>query len=127
MKLKDILDMKEYLAERCYCEGEIYDTSGFFFDVFSPDADCEHITKCDLGDVVVACGTYDTRPQIIFIIHDGKTVEDCVRVDATEHNIEEVLKYASGKTEKMSFDEYQKGEKAKAISEIMSIADAVMI
>jgi hypothetical protein len=29
MKLKDILDMEEYLKNRCYCPGEIYSADGY--------------------------------------------------------------------------------------------------
>lgn len=27
MQLKDVLDMHDYLTDRCYCPGEIYDQS----------------------------------------------------------------------------------------------------
>ena len=29
MKLKDILNMEEYLKNECYCPGEIYSVDGF--------------------------------------------------------------------------------------------------
>ena len=41
MKLKDIADMEDYLENRCYCPHEIYDISGFFFNCFEPDVECE--------------------------------------------------------------------------------------
>ncbi len=34
MKIKDILDMETYLTERCYCPNEIYEPSGFFYQLF---------------------------------------------------------------------------------------------
>lgn len=45
MKLKDIANMEEYLENDCYCPGEIYDMSGFFFRVYHAEDECVLITK----------------------------------------------------------------------------------
>lgn len=40
MQLQDIADMKDYLENRCYCPYEIYDITGFFFQIFKPETEC---------------------------------------------------------------------------------------
>lgn len=121
MQLMDIADMKEYLENRCYCPYEIYDRSGFFCKLFKPETECEHIIGGEqnglYGDFVTAGG------QIIYIQHKDGYVEDCVRFDATENNIRQVKMFMSGETEFMDLDKYD----TKALEEVMSIADAVMV
>ena len=51
MKLKDIADMKEYLENRCYCPYEIYDLTGFFFNCFEPDVECELLAEGERGGI----------------------------------------------------------------------------
>ena len=45
MKLKDIADMEDYLENRCYCPYEIYDMTGFFFNCFEPEVECELLAE----------------------------------------------------------------------------------
>ena len=131
MKLKDIADMNTYLEERCYCPYEIYDMFGFFFQFFKPETECEHLIggerKSIHGDFVIARQDENSQPQIIYIEHSDGYVNDCVRIDATENNINQIKLFMAGKIELMNFDEYKPGETAKTLSEIMSMADAVMI
>ena len=65
---------------------------------------------------------------MLFFIEDDKCV-DSLRYDATENNIKitkDIL--TNGINErKFSFDEYEKGSSAKALEEVLSFADAIMI
>ena len=105
MTLSDIADMDDYLENRCYCPYEIYDMSGFFFQIFKPETECKHL----------------------YIEITGDNVDSCVRIDATENNIEQVLKFMNGEIEKMTFDEFKKGATAKSLEEIFEVADAIMV
>lgn len=132
MKLKDIADMQDYLEHRCYCPGEIYDMSGFFFQVFSPEAICSLLTEGNRGAIhgkfVMATSIHtDARPQIIYIEIEDDKVHSCVRIDATENNISQIMQFMRGEIEKMVFDEYKETDTVKALNEILSIADAIMI
>lgn len=132
MKLKDIADMQDYLEHRCYCPGEIYDMSGFFFQVFSPETICSLLTEGNRGAIhgkfVMATSIHtDARPQIIYIEIEDDKVHSCVRIDATENNISQIMQFMRGEIEKMVFDEYKETDTVKALNEILSIADAIMI
>ena len=131
MKLSDIADMREYLDNRCYCPGEIYDSSGFFYQVFDPDTECkiicEGIRNEIHGKFVVAQANEKTKPQIIYIqISDG-TVEDCRRFDATDNNIKLIKGFMVGKYKKVFLDEYKESDTEKTLQEVFSIVDAIMI
>ena len=65
--------------------------------------------------------------QIIYIEHENNVVNDCVRLDATKNNVDQILKFMSGEIEKMSFDEYKDTNTAESLEEIFSLADAIMI
>ena len=69
----------------------------------------------------------DALEQIIYIEITGNNVDSCVRFDATENNIEQVLKFMNGEIEKMTFDEFKKGATAKSLEEIFKVADAIMV
>lgn len=133
MKLEDIADMKDYLETRCYNPHEIYDLSGFFYNCFYPDTECEVLVSGDRGAIhgtfVVAnsepIGNIKSEEQIIYIeITEGK-VMSCVRVDNTQNNREQIQKFMSGEIEKMSIDEYEDGATQKALEEVLGIADMV--
>lgn len=126
MILNDIANMENYLQNDCYCPGEIYDVSGFFFQVFSKDDECTKLgetTKEDKKVIGVAC-----KNQIInFWIKDSKIVS-AERYDATENNIELVKLYLSNQNIKdMQIDEFEKGSTEKSLDEILKFADAIMI
>ena len=38
MQLKDVLDMHDYLTDRCYCPGEIYDQISIPLDKYHPQS-----------------------------------------------------------------------------------------
>lgn len=130
-KLSDIADMDDYLENRCYCPYEIYDMSGFFFQLFKPETECKQLIACERGAIhgvfVIAKSKYDALEQIIYIEITGNNVDSCVRFDATENNIEQVLKFARGEIEKMTINEFEKGATAKSLEEIFEVADAIMV
>lgn len=131
MTLSDIADMTEYLENRCYCPYEIYDMSGFFFQTFKPETECRHLIAGEMGSIhgvfVIAKANPKALEQIIYIEITGNNVDDCVRFDATENNIEQVLKFMNGELEKMVLDEFDKGATAKSLEEIFEVADAIMV
>lgn len=132
MKLKDIADMEDYLSSRCYCVGEIYDTTGFFFQVFSPEADCVLLSDVNNGKLhgkfVIAKSEHNNaKEQIIYIEITDSKVDSCVRIDATDHNINEIKKYLNNEIKKMSFNEYDGSNTGEELKKILSIADAIMI
>lgn len=130
-KLGDIADMDDYLENRCYCPYEIYDISGFFFQIFKPETECKHLITGERGAIhgvfVIAKTNPDALEQIIYIEITGDNVDSCIRFDATENNIEQVSKFINGEIKKMSLDEFENGATAKSLEEVYSIADAIMM
>ena len=133
MKLQDIADMKDYLENRCYCPYEIYDMTGFFFNCFKPDVECELLAEGERGEVhgtFVLCKPSQFNEdslQIVYIEHSNGLVESCIRLDATENNKNQIIQFLNGDIEKMHIDEYADTKTEESLREIMSIADAVMI
>lgn len=131
MKLKDIADMKEYLENRCYQPYEIYDMTGFFFNCFEPDVECELLAEGERGEIhgtfVLAKPSQFNKNslQIIYIEHKNGTVEDCVRFDATSNNREQVIQFLGGLIDKMTIDEYETTKTEENLKEVLSIADAI--
>lgn len=127
MKLGDIYNMEHYLANDCYCKGEIYDTSGFFFIVFNKDDECEQLGKRDceegISEICVIC-----RNQLLnFYAKDGKII-GAELFDATENNIKILKMFLQNqRLDGMRIDEFEKGYTEKSLNEIMSIADAISI
>ena len=131
MKLKDIADMEDYLENRCYCPHEIYDLTGFFYNCFAPDTECELLAEGERGAIH---GTFvlakpsqfnEGTSQIIYIEHRDGTVESCIRMDATENNKNQIVAFLNGDIEKMHIDEYADTKTEESLKEIFSIADAV--
>lgn len=133
MKLQDIADMKDYLENRCYCPYEIYDMTGFFFNCFKPDTDCTILVEGKRGAIhgtFVFAKPYQFNEgslQIIYIEHTNNIVDSCIRLDATENNVEQILKFMHGEIDKMSFDEYKDTNTAESLKELLSLADAIMV
>ena len=131
MKLQDIADMKDYLENRCYCPYEIYDMTGFFFQLFKPETECVVFAKGERGAIhgtfVFAKESDDSKLQIIYIEHTDNVVDSCVRFDATENNINQILKFMRGEIDKMSIDEYDDTKTEESLNEIFSLADAIMM
>lgn len=131
IKFSDIPDMERYLADDCYCPGEIYDISGFFYQVYTPEDECKIIAQNDLRTAIVA-NLEDKHPQAIIIWHDddskpGKII-DTQRVDATENNINMLKHFVeTGSTGDFKIDEFVEGQTAKDLNKILSISDAIII
>ena len=130
MVLKDVHpDIERYLYEDCYCPGEIYDTTGFFFQVFKADEECKEIyrgkAKANPDDTVaiVVC-----RNQIItFWINNDKVVA-AERYDATENNLRVIPALYKGELAPGDkLNEFKPGETAKALNEILSISDGLIV
>lgn len=126
MTLKEIANMEEFLENDCYCPGEIYDCTGFFFQVFDAEDTCKLLLKGSYkGEDVTAV---ICKNQIIcFWIENNTKIIDAVRYDATENNVSEIVSVLSGKKTKMTIDEFENGKTEADLSKIMSIADAIMI
>lgn len=129
-KLGDIEDMERFLEEDCYYPGEIYDTTGFFYQVFSVDDECVLIERSG-GMTAVVVTSDATRPQAIIFWHDddekpGRII-DAQRVDATENNIGILRSIVNGeRPDGRKLDEFEPGSTAKSLKEIMSICDLVI-
>lgn len=132
-------DMARYLREDCYCPGEIYDVSGFFFQVYQPESSCVVIAANDERTAVVAKpwnfkegrDDQDAKPQAIIFWHDGEEqglIIAAQRVDATENNIG-ILRtiVEGGDPDGRKLDEFEKGSTAESLREFMGLCDAVLI
>lgn len=134
MKLKDIADMEDYLENRCYCPHEIYDMTGFFYELFFPETECTFLISGSKGGIhgvfVIAkpeTTGYKPKEQIIYIDIIDDRVNECVRFDNTQNNRKQIKKYMNGEIDVMSFDEYDVGNTQKNIDEIMSVTDAICV
>lgn len=137
IKLGDVhADMERFLRDDCYCPGEIYDLSGFFFQLFDAEDECEIIERSkDMTAVVVPRYNKDGeyRGQAVMFWHDDhdnpSKIVDAQRVDATENNISILRDIVNGikPDGRRKIDEFTPGSTAKALNEVMSISDAVMV
>ena len=130
MKLKEIHpDIDRYLEYDCYCPGEIYDASGFFFQVFNADEECEELYRgTDFRNPDETIITVICRNQLInFWVREDKITE-AERYDATENNIR-IMPFAIAGTlsPEEKLDEFKPGSTARNLNEILSMADAVLM
>ncbi len=131
MKLGDIHDMERYLSEDCYCPGEIYDISGFFFQVFNADDECVLIEQSDGMTAVVATSKHGSRPQAIMFWHDdddrpGRIIA-AQRVDATDNNIGILRSIVNCESpDGRKIDEFDPGSTAKSLEELARISNLVI-
>lgn len=121
MKLKDIKGMSDYLENRCYCPGEIYDMTGFFYNVFKDTEECKKLGQVE-SKIVVLC-----KDQILLLYTNDEGIEDSTRFDATDHNIKEFKELLSGKKKQVEIDEFEKGATKRSLDKLMGIADAIMV
>ena len=135
MKLKDIADMNDYLENRCYCPHEIYDMTGFFYELFYPETECTVLVSDSRGAIhgvfVIAksesFSIIKSKEQIIYIEITDDKVDSCIRLDNTQNNREQIQKFMNGEIDKMLFDEFDDSNTSEALDEILSLADAVCI
>lgn len=128
MKLKDIADMTDYLENRCYCPYEIYDMTGYFYELFYPDTECKLLFSGNRGaihGVFVTVTSEYNREEIIYIEITDDKVDNCTRLDNTGNNREQIEKFMNGQIDKMSIDEYEDGATQRALEEVLGIADMV--
>lgn len=121
MKLKDILNMKEYLENDCYCPGEIYSSDGFFFEIFEADDTCKMLGVND-DLIAVVCKT-----QVLLLAKENNCIVDSVRYDATENNMRLLKALVKGEKPKGKLDIFPNNTVAKDLKKIMQLADAVII
>ena len=126
MQLKDIANMEEYLENDCYCPGEIYDSTGFFFQVFDVEDSCNILIKGSFKNedvTAVLC-----KNQIILFWIDNQKIFDAMRYDATEHNVSETILVLSGKKPiAENMESFDNGAKEKDLKDLLSIADAIIV
>ncbi len=120
MKLNEIKGMSHYLENDCYCPGEIYDTTGFFYRVYKGEDECSLLGERAFTKFVI-CGN-----QILAILAKDDKVYEASRFDATENNIKEFKKYIACSQDNVNIDEFEKGATEKSLKEIMGMADAIM-
>ena len=131
-RLGDIPDMERYLAEDCYCPGEIYDISGFFFEIFKADDECVMIAESEGMTAVVAKSSFEnSKPQAIMFWHDDDDMPGRIiaaqRVDATENNIDILRTIVhGGKPDGRKIDEFEPGSTAKTLNDMLSISNLVI-
>lgn len=131
MKLRDVhSDVDRYLAEDCYCPGEIYDVSGFFYQVFKADEECKFVVEgqsCN-SELFIRCVICRTQLLNFLINRDEDKVVSAERYDATKNNINVMKKLLSGEdTEGLKLDEFEEGSTVKALEDVLMYADAIII
>lgn len=122
-------DMSRYLADECYCPGEIYGPDGFFFRVYHDEDECAVVEQTERMTVLV---TKEDMPQAIIFWHDEPDepghIIDAQRVDATENNVGILVTIArGGEPDGRKIDEFDPGSLKRSLEKVMSIADAVII
>lgn len=135
MKFSDIHpDMGRYLREDCYCPGEIYDSTGFFYRVYGTDEECTLLAKSDDMTAVIATtschGKEDPTPQAILFWHDDGSgrIVGAQRFDATENNVG-ILRHVvqGGKPDGRKIDEFVPGQTESELSKMLDMCDFVMV
>ena len=130
MTLKEIHPyMERYLEHDCYCPGEIYDVSGFFFQVFKADEECKELYRgVDLSNPEDTIITVVCRDQLINFWVRGEKITGAERYDATENNMR-IMPFAIAGTlsTEEKLDEFKPGSTARNLNEILSMADAVLM
>lgn len=132
MKLKDIPDMERFLAEDCYCPGEIYSLDGFFYTIFSGEDECILVDEFNEKIAVISKLDSEEPQAVIFWRDDPERPGQIVaaqRVDATENNIELLKLYIHGEEypEGRGFDEFEPGQTKKSLEKVFSLCDAIMV
>lgn len=129
MVLSDIAGVEDYLENRCFKPGEIYDYTGFFYHTFSPGDECtvvyegKDIRKQNVNVVVAVCGD-----QLINFWRDTEDhVIQAERYDATTHNTEQMPLYLQGRVQELYLDKYNSTNYFNDIAKIKKIGGAVII
>ena len=129
MQIKDIHeDVTRYLEEDCYCPGEIYDLSGFFFQTFKPEEACKFVAKgkSRVSDSIIYCVICRTQLLNFWIDETKGVVTEAECYDATENNVRSIKAFLSGETENIVLDEFNPGSTAKSLEDVLKYADAIL-
>jgi hypothetical protein len=134
MKLKDILNMEDYLKNECYCPGEIYSIDGFFYQIFRANSECKEIGRIDTDNnylskipcIFVISQSTDEINQILLIMHKDNKIADIIRFDATENNIKLIKEVLKDNKTDLKFDEYKENKTKENLEKIFNLADAIM-
>lgn len=132
MKLRDVhSDAERYLAEDCYCPGEIYDVSGFFYQVFNADEECKLVGEwksCN-PELFIKCVICRNQLLNFWINRDEDKVVSAERYDATKNNINVMKKFISGEESirGLKLNEFEEGSTVKALEDVLMYADAIII
>ena len=133
--LKDVhTDLERYLYQDCYCPGEIYDASGFFFDIYEPEDECFVLGTAIGGPNLYWHEEYQglyvvCKEQILeFTIEEGMIV-DALRMDATENNLrifKTIVK--TGKAPKgAKLDRFENNHLDSDLKQLFKLSDAILI
>lgn len=133
MLLKELhKDMERYLEEDCYCPGEIYDVSGFFFQVFKGEEECKYVGEGPSNNKerpsIIKCVICRNQLLNFWIDTNQDKVYEAERYDATENNIQFIKDWFSGQDmEGRSIDEFKKDSTVKALHDVLQYADAIIV
>lgn len=132
MKLKELhKDISRYLKHDCYCPNEVYDVTGFFYNLVYEDAECkllgDYSDRKDSGRVfLVATYNSNSKPILINVWYNDERIEGMERYDLSEQNIDQMKKYWNGEIEPKDIEFSEKDDLIKSLNELMSISDLVM-
>lgn len=93
-KLKDVHpDIERYLKQDCYCPNEVYDISGYTYELFTGDTQIKlfHVSSINPAGLSMYYGIAKSSdcyyPQILEIIIGSGKCENITRCDVTKNNI----------------------------------------
>lgn len=128
--------MERYLKFDCYCPNEIYDMSGFFYQLFDPNDNCCLLGVSKGGNNKYFIDGYSgiyviSNKQIIEFSLEHETDKICgaVRMDATENNIK-IFKEIIGTGKVPSgakLDKFEDNHSDKALKKILGMCDCVIM
>lgn len=123
-------DMERYLAEDCYCPGEIYDVSGFFYILYTVNDPCI-IVNSNKDRTAVIARPDDDKPQVIMFWHDElsepEKIIEAQRADATENNIALMRDFVDSGTSSRKLDEFVPGETKRSLESILDLSNGLII
>lgn len=136
MKLKDhFQDAERYLAQDCYCPGEVYSADGFFYEIFSADDWFSPLGKgeaiYELPEIAHAETTFGIcRDQLLFVTtcsigEDGEEkILEMLRLPINPNNVswayEMLMTGDSDRTVELEENTLA------SLRKVMSMADAVI-
>lgn len=127
VELKDILDMEDYLNNRCYCPYEIYESSGFCYQIFEPSEECVVLGSVNSpttsGEATIAL----SKDQILVIFFTNGVIDDVIRFDATPNNIDEFKKLLDGYTGALNLNHFDGKDPKQTLKDILAMSNGIVI